>query len=51
MLQKIKTYIPLNWDLVSNPVNWIVVMLMVAVAGFALALLFNASDGAFEGNE
>lgn len=31
--------IPLNLPLMANPVNWIIVTLMVLIGGFALALL------------
>lgn len=29
-----------NWNLLRNPVNWIIVVLMLAIAGFALDILF-----------
>jgi hypothetical protein len=32
-------YIPINWALISTPTNWIVVTLMVMIAGFGLALI------------
>lgn len=30
----------LNWDLLKNPYNWIIVFLMCVFAMFALALVF-----------
>lgn len=29
-------YIPINWEIVRNPLNWAIVLLMLAIAGFAL---------------
>lgn len=28
-----------NWGLLKNPVNWIIVVLMLVIAGFALDLI------------
>lgn len=28
-----------NWELMSNPVNWVVVALMLAIATFGIALI------------
>jgi hypothetical protein len=33
-------YIPLNFNLLSNPFNWVNVLLMVMIGGLALHLLF-----------
>jgi hypothetical protein len=33
--------IPLNFALMRNPVNWIIVLLMVYIVGLALSLLFH----------
>lgn len=33
--------IPLNFALMANPVNWIIVLLMVYIVGLALSLLFH----------
>jgi hypothetical protein len=32
--------IPINWALISNPVNWVIVLLMAYIAGLGLALIF-----------
>ncbi len=32
-------YIPINWALFLTPTNWLVVTLMVMIAGFGLALI------------
>ena len=29
----------INWDLLSNPYNWVVVILMLAIGVYALTLL------------
>lgn len=29
-------YVPLNWRILAHPVNWIIVVLMVLIAGFIL---------------
>lgn len=33
--------VPLNFALLSNPWNWIIVLLMVYIVGLAFALLFH----------
>jgi hypothetical protein len=35
-------YVPLNLALITNPYNWVVITLMVALAGLGLALVFNS---------
>jgi hypothetical protein len=32
-------WVPLNWDIMRHPVNWIIVFLMVVIAGIALDVL------------
>jgi hypothetical protein len=44
MLEKIKGYIPLNFGILSNPVNWAIVILMIALAGVGLAAILNPTD-------
>lgn len=29
-------YVPLNWGIIKHPANWVIVLLMVIIAGFAL---------------
>lgn len=36
-----KNKIPLNFELLSNPVNWVIILLMVAIAGLAVNLIFS----------
>lgn len=43
-METLKKYIPLNFELVGNPVNWAIVILMVAIAGLALALIFGSNE-------
>lgn len=39
--------LPINWALIGNPYNWIIVVLMVAIGGLALAAIFpSAATGA-----
>lgn len=45
MLEKIKSWLPLNFALVANPVNWVIVFLMLALAGVALALIAQSTNG------
>lgn len=40
MLETLKKYIPINWELASNPVNWVIVILMVAIALASIAYIF-----------
>lgn len=40
MIDKIKDYAPINYDLASNWINWVIVFLMVAIAGLAISLIF-----------
>jgi len=30
----------INWNLISNPVNWVIVILMISIAGLAIAAIF-----------
>lgn len=36
-------YIPINFDLIRNPYNWVVIVLMVTIAGLALHLIFSSA--------
>lgn len=51
MLEKVKGLIPLNWELVGNPVNWIIVFLMLALAGVGLALIARSTNETSENGE
>lgn len=35
-----------NWQLMKEPLNWVIVALMLAIATFGLALLFSAKPEA-----
>lgn len=43
-------FVPINFEILKNPLNWLVVLLMLTIAGFALEEIFrfispgNASD-------
>ena len=39
----LKAKIPLNWALMANPINWVIVWVMVAIAGYGIALIQNSS--------
>jgi len=43
-IETIKNKIPLNFDLLANPVNWVIILLMVAIAGMAVNLIFSKPD-------
>jgi hypothetical protein len=30
---------PINWNLISNPFNWVVILLMVIIGGIAIQLI------------
>lgn len=44
MWEKVVKYTPINFELVANPVNWIIVFLMIVLAGAGLALIMKSSD-------
>lgn len=33
-------FLPINWPLIRNPLNWAIILLMVAIAGIALNEIF-----------
>lgn len=39
-MEKLKNYIPLNFALMANPVNWAIVILMIAIASLAIYHIF-----------
>lgn len=43
-------YIPLNFALLKNPFNWVIVTLMVVIAGLGLHAAFPASPGISQQN-
>lgn len=36
-------YVPLNLALMSHPANWVIIVLMVLIAGLGLSLVFHPS--------
>jgi len=36
----------INWDLLKEPINWIIVFLMLAIAAFGLCLLMGPESAA-----
>ena len=40
----IREKIPLNFELMMNPVNWVIVLLMIAIAGLAVHLIFSQTS-------
>lgn len=43
-MEKLKAVIPLNFAVMSNPVNWVIVTLMVLLAGISLSWIMTATD-------
>jgi hypothetical protein len=35
----------INWELAANPINWIIVGLMLAIATFGLSVVLNPGSG------
>lgn len=33
--------VPINWGLIRNPVNWIIILLMIFLFGLGLKLVFH----------
>lgn len=31
--------LPINWQLIANPINWAIILLMLVIASFALHIL------------
>lgn len=50
-LGSIKDKLPINWNLIANPVNWVVVFLMVALAGAAFVAIPALTGAANQENE
>jgi len=48
MFEKLKGSIPINWTLMSNPVNWVIVYLMIALAIAGLAFIVTTPPAATE---
>jgi hypothetical protein len=42
----IKDYVPLNLELMAHPINWIIIVLMVAIAGLGIALITHSAAAA-----
>jgi len=45
-MERLKSFIPINWELVANPVNWAIILLMVLLAGVALKLVADQMQSA-----
>jgi hypothetical protein len=39
-----KDYIPLNFDLLTSPLSWVVVLLIVLIGGVGLGLVFHPAN-------
>ena len=44
MFAKIQKYIPLNFNYLANPVNWLIVALIVALGGVAIAAIISSTN-------
>lgn len=42
---EIRDYLPINTELAGNPINWVIVLLMIFIAGLALSLAFQSEQG------
>lgn len=40
----IRSYLPLNFELIENPINWFIILLMLAIAGLAASLIFHQAS-------
>lgn len=50
MFETLMNNIPLNWTLMKNPINWIIIFLMIAIAGAGLAVIVTNPGAANEEN-
>lgn len=50
MFDALKNKIPLNWALLANPVNWVIVYVMIALAIAGLAFINLTPPAANEEN-
>lgn len=46
----IKNYVPLNWQLIENPLNWIIVALMIIIPLYAGELLLTSYESGSQQN-
>lgn len=37
------SWLPINWPLLANPLNWVIVLLMVIIAGYLLHVILPSS--------
>lgn len=42
-MEALKKYIPLNWELLANPINWVIIFLMIAIFSLGIAYLHNST--------
>jgi hypothetical protein len=43
-METVKKFLPLNFELMSNPINWAIIVCMVLFAGVALHLIMVSSN-------
>lgn len=41
-MEKVISFIPLNWELMKNPYNWVIIALMITLAGVGLVLIMKS---------
>lgn len=34
-----KSFIPLNFEIIGNPINWIIIIMMLLIVGFGLHMI------------
>lgn len=47
-MDKLKELLPLNFNLMANPVNWVTIALMIAIAGVGIVIIFPQLTDAIE---
>lgn len=48
-MEAVKKALPINWALIGNPVNWVVILLMLAIAGVAIAYIIPFNPDTIDG--
>lgn len=45
-MEKLKSWVPLNFEMMAHPANWVILFLMIAIAGLAMSLITQRSTEA-----
>lgn len=49
-MDKLKSILPLNFAILSNPINWVIVFLMIAIAALGFAYIMQSRGNAVPTN-